>query len=237
MPASLDPATPVGRLVMERPSRVRVLERFGVDYCCGGSRTLAEACAAHAGQLAAVLAALEAADGAADPQAEPDYRRWELPRLLDHVVARYHEPLREELPAVAALAERVAQAHGERHPELLRLAAAFAVFREELEQHMLKEEEVFFPTLRDLAAGRRLPRYFGGSLRVPVYVLDGDHRSADRALRFFRQMTDGYTAPADACSSWRALLDRLRALEEDMHRHVHLESELVHPRALELAGD
>lgn len=236
MQSTLAAATPVGRLVADRPSRARVLERFGVDYCCGGRRTLAEACAPCGADPAEVLAALAAADAACDPADEPDYASWDLPRLLDLVVGRHHAYLKAELPALAKLVRRVAQAHGTARPELASLVEAYDLFQQDVEQHMMKEEEVFFPALREIAAGRGLPGFFAGSLRVPVFVLEGDHQRADQAMRHFRRVTCGYTAPPEACSSWRALVERLRELEEDMHRHVHLENELIHPRALELTG-
>lgn len=238
MPAGLDPAQSVGRLVADRPGRARVLERFGVDYCCGGSRTLAEACLPCGARVAEVLAALQDADAAAAArgEAEPDFRAWPLARVVQHVLDVHHAFLCEELPALAALADKVARVHGARHPDLLRLAEAFAVFRVELDEHMLKEEEVFFPAVLEWEQTGRLPAFFGGSLRVPVFVMEGDHRAADRAMRFFRQLTNGYRAPDDACNSWRALTARLQALEEDVHRHVHLETEFIQARALELAG-
>ncbi len=113
---------------------------------------------------------------------------------------------------------------------------AFDLFQQDMEQRILKEEEVFFPALREHAAGRSRPQFFAGSLRVPTYVLEGDHRRADQVMRYFRLVTAGYTAPPEACDAWRSLVGRLREMEEDTHRHVHLENELIHPRALELMG-
>jgi regulator of cell morphogenesis and NO signaling len=229
-------ATPVGRLVLERPGRARTLEKFGVDYCCGGRRSLAEACIPCGADLVVLLAALAEADAAADPGTEPDYAAWDLPRLLDHIVASHHAYLKNELPALDRLVRRVAEKHGAARPELVALVTAFELFCEDMQQHLVKEEQVFFPALRELAAGRPLPKFFAGSLRVPIFVLEGDHRRVDQAMRYFRLVTAGYSAPPEACDAWRAMTARLRELEEDTHRHVHLEHELVHARAVELTG-
>jgi regulator of cell morphogenesis and NO signaling len=224
-------STPVGRLVVERPARAEVFERFGIDYCCQGRLPLDEACERHGVSTAAVLVALAAADAEPPDPTECDARSMDTAALIDRVVAVHHDFLWRELAPLGALAQRVAAAHCTEHPELVRLARAYECFREDMEVHMRKEEDVLFPALRELSSGRALPSLLQGDLHLPLLAMEGDHECAEQSLRYFRKVTGGYLPPADACDAWRALLERLRRLERDLHRHVHLENEILHARA------
>lgn len=227
-------AEPVGRLVAERPSRAEVFERFGIDFCCEGRLSIAEACARAGADAEALLAALAECDLHPAPPAEPDFAGFGLEQLLDRILDTHHAFLHRELKPLGALAHRVAAAHADSHPELGKLARAYDFFREDLEAHLLKEEEVLFPALRELAGARRLPSFFQGDLHVPLLVMEGDHQRAEQSLRFFRSATHGYVAPPQACDAWRDLTARLRALERDLHRHMHVENEVLHPRLREM---
>lgn len=227
-------STPVGRLVVERPARAEVFERFGIDYCCEGRIVLVEACARAGVSTAEVLAALAAADALPPDPTECDARTLDTAALIDRLVGVHHDFLWRELAPLGALAHRVAAAHRAEHPELSRLARAYDCFREDMEVHLRKEEELLFPALRELAGGRALPSMFHGDLHVPLLAMEGDHGRSEQSLRFFRKVTGGYLPPEDACDAWRALLERLRRLERDLHRHVHLENEILHARAREL---
>lgn len=224
-------STPVGRLVAERPGRAEVFERFGIDYCCQGRTPLAEACAQRGLEESAVLRALAEHDALPVDVAAPDYLALSTPQLIDHIIEVHHGFLRRELGPISALAHRVASAHQAAHPELAKLARAFDFMREDLEAHLLKEEEMLFPAMSAHASGGALPAHFAGGLHVPLLVLEGDHVRVEQSLRFFRVLTGGYIAPDDACDAWRTLLVRLLRLERDLHRHVHLENEILHARA------
>jgi len=226
--------TPVGRLVAERPGRSEVFERFGIDYCCQGRTPLGEACSARGLDEGAVMLALAEADAQPVSPDEPDYGSMTTAQLIDHIVQVHHGFLWQELAPLSVLAHRVAAAHKDAHPELTKLAQAYDFLREDIEAHMKKEEEMLFPALRELSSGRTLPHFFQGDLHVPLLVLEGDHERVEQSLRFFRTTTGGYVAPADACEAWRALLVRLHRMERDLHRHVHLENEILHQRAREL---
>lgn len=230
------PGAPVGRLVAERPARAAVFERFGIDYCCEGRASLGEACSRRGAEVEEVLRALASCDAQPPRADEPRWAEWTLERLLDHVLERHHAFLRRELGPLGALAHRVAGAHAAAHPEMATLAKAFDFLREDLEAHLAKEEEILFPALRALERGGRLPGFFADGLNVPLLVMEGDHQRVEQSLRYFRTVTHDYLAPEDACDAWRALAGRLLDLERDLHRHVHLENEVIHVRARELAA-
>ena len=221
----------VGQLVAERPSRARVFEKFGIDYCCGGRKLLEQACRDRAVDVKAVLDELRRNDERRAP--ERDWAALGLTRLADHIEQTHHGYLRQELPRLDFLTHKVAAAHGQRHPELVRLRDVFAGFKGDLLNHMQKEELVLFPLCRRLEAGEVAATASGVGLQRPVDVLTDEHDHAGEALAEMRRLTNGFAPPADACNTYRALLDSLKELEADMHQHVHLENNVLFPAALE----
>jgi regulator of cell morphogenesis and NO signaling len=228
--STIDLERTVGELVAERPGRARVFERLGLDYCCGGGKPLVAACADAGLDAAEVAASLERAE-AAPPGEETDWRSVPLGDLCDHIVERHHGYLREELPRLGALMEKVARAHGGAHPELHEVASLLAEVTAELSRHIGIEEGALFPACRRLeetgVSGFE-------TLAAPISVMESDHDAAGDALASMRSLTAGFTPPAGACNSYRALLDGLEALELDLHRHIHEENNVLFPRALAL---
>ena len=230
------PETPtLASLVDEHPHAARVLERHGLDYCCGGAQRLDAACATAGIDPAAVLDAI-AAEAPQDPR--PALWATMSPvELVDHVERTHHRYLDAELPRLAELAAKVRGVHGERHPELVRIHATFTVLQEELEPHLRKEELVLFPLIRRLATSGEPVASPGETLRNPISVMLSEHDLAGELLAELRRLTEGYVAPADACGSYRALYEGLEALEADTHLHVHKENNVLFPavEALEAA--
>lgn len=231
------PTTTVGQLVVERPGRSAVLERLGIDYCCGGKLPLVDACARKGLDPNLVIDAIARSDAESDasPGGE-DPVTLSLAALADHIEDHHHRRLREELPRILRLADKVAAAHGERDPRLLRVREVAAAFAEEMVDHMEKEERVLFPAIRALesgclesAWGRAIP-----SLREPVAAMEAEHEQGGDRLGELRRLTDGFSPPPDACGTYRALLDALAELERDTHRHVHKENSILFPKALAL---
>ena len=213
----------LGELVAERPARARVLERFGLDYCCHGNRTLADAAAAAqldpttvADELLAIVDPSGAEVDALDPAA-----------LVDHILGTHHAYLHEELPLLVALASKVREVHGGRHPELERVAELVTEIRDDLDPHLAKEERVLFPAIHAWLAGERSFPF--GSISNPVRMMMLEHDRAGELLEELRVATDGYTVPLDGCTSYRLLYERLAHLEADTHRHVHLENNVLFP--------
>ena len=219
----IDPSRTVAELVLEQPSRSRVFEELGVDYCCGGKRSLTDACESRGIALHDAVAALESA--ANDPSGERDWTQVPLPELCDHIVSTHHEHLREELPRLDTLLEKVVRAHGEERPELAELRETFTLLRSELEEHMATEEEQLFPLVRS-----------GGPFDAEqVAELEHDHEWAGSALAKLRELSVGYDLDRALCNTHRATLDGLRELELDLHQHIHEENNVLFPRALAAA--
>ena len=229
----------VGELALENPGATRVFEKLGIDYCCGGGQTLEQACqAAHASvnQVADSLAEASRLASAAPParnwQAEP------LSELLAHIQGTHHVYTRDGIARLGPLFDKVCSVHGGNHPELPRLREVFSGLAEELTTHLMKEEVVLFPYILRmeqavLAKTPVLPPPFG-TVRNPVAMMRNEHDGAGNALRQMRQIGNGYTAPPDACISFQTLYQALAAFEADLHRHIHLENNVLFPRAIEM---
>jgi regulator of cell morphogenesis and NO signaling len=216
----------LGELVAEAARRAGVLERWGLDYCCHGQRRLAEACAEAGLDAQAVAAELEQAGTAGAPADHPT----ELVALTDHIEGTHHQYLHAELPLLDALAAKVRDVHGARHPELGEVHRLVAEVRADLEPHLLKEERVLFPAIRALAAG---PGDFPfGTVQNPIRMMGIEHDRCGELLAELRAATGGYAVPDDACPSYRSLYERLAALEADTHRHIHLENNVLFPAAI-----
>lgn len=234
---SIKPTHTVGDLAAERLARIEVFETFGIDYCCGGKTTLAEASERAGCDAAEVIAALEtsdAAQGAAAPEAITDWRAATLTDLTNHLVATHHEFMKRELPRVGGLMDKVVGAHGENHPEIHETATVFGALRLEIEGHLMKEEQVLFPLIQAMETTRVAGNAHCGTVNNPIGVMEREHDSAGDALRRLRELTDDYTTPADGCTTYRALIEGLAAIELDLHEHIHKENNILHPRAAQL---
>lgn len=225
----IDTHSTVGQLVADRPARSRVFQELGIDFCCGGRKTLDQACRSRGLDPQRVLRELLACEDETSRQAVNPVAMT-LGELADHIEQTHHAYLRVELPRLVAMVRKVAAVHGDKHPWMLEIDGVFAGLAAELNSHMLKEEQMVFPLIR--AIERREP---GGDLAVdaPIQVMEHEHDDAGNALARMRQLSDGYTPPADACNTFRAMLDGLRELEADMHQHVHKENNILFPRAIE----
>lgn len=224
----------VAEWVTQVPARARVFERLGIDYCCGGKKRLADVCAARGLSAHAVRDELAATRDERAAAGERDWRDAPLGELCDYIERRFHAALREDLPRLAGLLQRVVKAHGERHPEMREVALVFDAFRDELGAHMMKEERVLFPAIRDLERNRR-PTGCCAALDAPIAAMEHEHENAGRALERMHELTGGYRVPDDGCTTYRVLLDGLATLEREMHEHVHLENNVLFPRAESLA--
>ena len=232
MKTSIGRELTVGEMVVEQPSRARVFEQFGIDYCCGGKIPLAEACATRGTDLDAVLNALRESETVASPDTEKDWSRESMTSLVDHIVATHHAYLREEFPRLTKMTEKVVQVHGERHSELAEVRDVFAALRAELDIHMQKEEEVLFPMIKQLDSGVTGAASLCGTIAAPIRMMEHEHDSAGDALGRLRRLTDDFAIPADACNTYRVMLDGLATLEADLHQHIHKENNILFPKAL-----
>lgn len=224
----------VGQLVARRPEALRVLERYGVDYCCGGDRSVEEACRLAGADPAAVLDDIDRATATSGDSEKTDWLAARLCDLCDHIEQTHHAFLREQLPFLTDLFEKVVTAHGENHPKLVDARETFRELREELEPHMFKEERILFPAVRQTEAANGPIQTPFGSVRNPIAMMENEHAGAGDALRRLRTLTDDYRVPDDACNAYRGLLETLQRLEADLHEHIHKENNILFPRAIEL---
>lgn len=226
----------IGQLVAERPSRSRVFERWGIDYCCGGKKRLEQTCKSLAIDLEAVQQDLED-ESIFETDDRTDWNSVPLPALVSNIVNTHHAYLREALPRLSALTQKVRDAHGKRHPELAPLAEVFSSFREHMEEHAGKEERFLFPYIEALASNEAQPALECGSIANAIQVMEREHEDAGDALDAMRRLTSGYRVPEGACATYRAMLDALAQLEADTHTHVHKENHILFPRAVALEGE
>lgn len=222
--------TPVADIAAALPSSVRVFQRHGVDFCCGGKRPLGQVCTEQGLSFAELAGAIEAA--AAEPAPERDWTGAPLDALIDHIIATYHDPLREELPRLQAMATKVQRVHGAHAAYLARVEQIVTELAADLLAHMHKEELVLFPAIRGIA---NHPGPESLWLAAPISVMEREHDVAGALLAELREITTNYDAPAWACQTFRALFNGLDELERAMHLHVHLENNVLFPRALDTA--
>ena len=226
---------PVGRMVARNPSLASTLESLKIDYCCGGGKSLAEACSDLGLNKADVLNRLE--DVLRRDTETEDATNWldQSPAdLCDHIESTHHAFLRAELPRLQELIAKVVAVHGQGHSELGEVQVVFQELCDELHPHMMKEEQVLFPAIRRMEAAGRALQFPFGSVGNPIHCMEHEHQAAGDALARLRGLTSNYTAPADACTSYRAMLDGLSHLERDLHQHIHKENNILFPRAMQM---
>ena len=222
----------VGQLVTERPARSRVFEQFGIDYCCGGKKPLEVACKQRGLDANTLTSGLIAAS-ALPSAAEPDAAGMSLTQLADHIEQTHHAYLRQALPAIHQMSARVAERHGDTKPRLRELFTVFDALCQELLSHMQKEERILFPIIRRLDAQTdgACPADHCGGINNPITQMEHEHDDAGQALAKMSELTDGFAIPADACKTYTAMLQGMATLEQDMHRHIHKENNVLFPRA------
>jgi regulator of cell morphogenesis and NO signaling len=221
----------VGELVVEQPGRSRIFERFSIDYCWGGKKTLANACKATGASPDAVVDALTDADHGELAGSESDWSSRSMGELIDHIVTKHHAYLRTELTRLSEMGEKVARVHGDRFDWLAECHRVFEAMRDELEQHMMKEEHVLFPMIKQIEVANTAPSFHCGNLQNPISVMEHEHDDAGQALSKMRALSGAFVPPVDACNTFRAWLHGLAELEADLHQHIHEENNILFPRA------
>lgn len=241
MDAKLNKNMAVGDIVVKFPQTRTLLERLGIDYCCGGKVPLNQA-ADQAGVSAdKVLADLTEAVESKEENT-PSLKDWSAAsstELTDHIEQTHHVFMKEQLPRLVGLLDKVIQAHGERHGEMLeRLKHNYTALKTDIELHLAKEEQILFPLIRQMEAfsqGRGpAPEVHCGSIDNPISQMEHEHDVAGQCLAEMRRITSDYSLPGDACPSFAALFDGLDALEKDLHEHIHLENNILFPKAQRL---
>ena len=218
---SITPATTVADLAVQLAGASRVLHRHRLDFCCHGQVSLEQACADAGLDVKRLLEEIEA-----EAKSDPDFEAWNeqsLESLITFILENYHEGHRQELPRLIEMAQKVERVHGEKASCPKGLAAHLAFIQDELEAHMQKEEEVLFPMIN---AGN------GAMAAMPVQVMESEHRDHGRNLEHMRKLAHDFVPPEEACGTWRALYLGVAELERELMNHIHLENNILFPRAL-----
>lgn len=219
---------PVGEIVAGDYRTAQVLRSHGLDFCCGGGRTLEKACASKKIDLEEVVSELAALDMA--DNTEDNYNEWSLDFLTDYIVNNHHSFVRKMLPEISFYAEKVARVHGERDPELLDILQNVRLLRSEMMEHLQKEEEELFPQIKELVTQKKT-----GSVKAAIVeALEEEHDKAGELMAKIEELTNGFNPPENACASYRVLFQNLEGFQEDLHKHVHLENNILFPKALKL---
>lgn len=221
----------IGEIAVTVPSAIRVFEQWQIDYCCHGNRSVPEACATAGVTVEELLEAI------GEPRENDDARDWSsdsLVALQNFIVDTHHVYTRETLETVKQLAEKVASRHGAHHPEMNTVRDLVGELYADLFPHMMKEEQVLFPYVAELEANPDAARPFFGTVQNPIRMMMMEHEAVAGILAALQKATNHYALPEDACISFRALYEQLTALEQDLHRHIHLENNVLFPRAAAL---
>jgi regulator of cell morphogenesis and NO signaling len=231
--------TTVREVAIEVPQSTRLFEKLKIDYCCGGNRSLTEACNSAGVEVDKVLGMLETAIQQVESKnIMTEFQKLPINDLIGHIVETHHVFTKDELARLDLLTKKVIAAHGENHPELRTVGELFDRLSADLMPHMFKEERVLFPYISALAIANaaNTPAPFApfGTVKNPVRMMMMEHDVAGEILREIRKVTSDDTIPSDGCISYRTLYEALEALEKDLHQHIHLENNILFPRAVEL---
>lgn len=231
--------TKVKEIALSNPEARRILEDAGVDYCCGGEKSLHDACLHTDVPTEEILKRLHENTKLASPD-QDNWASASLGSLTQHIREKHHQYVRESIPRVQSKLEKVAAKHGKNHPEIADIQRLFSEIGREMIMHMQKEEQILFPYIdgleRSVNAHRSVEPPFFQTVVNPIQAMMKDHDSAGELLRHIRKASNEYTAPADACTTYKALYQELQEFEADLHQHVHLENNILFPRAVEMEG-
>nr|WP_136526413.1 iron-sulfur cluster repair di-iron protein [Geomonas ferrireducens] len=227
----------VGSVVAKDFRAAEVLEKYGIDFCCGGNVPLAQACREKGIDIEALRGELE--EVATRPQdRSQNYDAWDLPFLADYIKNQHHSYLKENIPTIAAYADKIAQVHGENHPEVVMIAQIFRKVAMDMAQHLKSEEEQLFPAIKRLTelheqgaapAGDEITK-----LKAVLAELGHEHDEVGAAVHEIRRLARNYTVPDDVCNTFMVTYEKLKEFEDDLHKHVHLENNILFPKAAKL---
>ena len=214
-----------------------VFEKYSLDFCCKGNKSLSEACKEKGLNTEKILSELQSGNIVSNEN-NLRFNDWELDFLVDYIINNHHQYVKNSIPVVSGHANKVASVHGKNHPETIELNKIFTVVYKDLKQHLMKEEEILFPYIKYLVKVKNnnsIPeRPYFGTIANPIKMMESEHTSAGDNLFSIRKLTDNYSLPADACTTYTTYYKELKEFEEDLHKHVYLENYILFPKAIEL---
>ncbi len=231
----IDPEMTIGDFVAEDYRTSKVFEKYGIHFCCGGKVSLSAACREKGIDTATMLREIESVKSTPLDRGQ-NYSAWDLSFLADYIVNTHHAWLRENREQIAVYARKVAEVHGPNHPEVIEIAKIFDKIVIDMKGHLREEEEVFFPAVKRISAARKAgeepdTRDFA-VIRVSLKKLDAEHNEIGDAVHAIRGLSKDYAIPADACNTYMVTCRKLREFEDDLHKHVHLENNILFPKAV-----
>jgi regulator of cell morphogenesis and NO signaling len=213
-----------------------IFEEFGLDFCCNGNRSLKSACVEKNVDVQKIVNELSSIS--VNENGSLNVNDWQLDFLVDYIINNHHQYVRRMIPVISLHADKVASVHGTNHPETLKIADLFLAVREELEGHMMKEERILFLQIKQMVLTQKensqffLPTF--GTIQNPIKMMELEHTNAGDAMHQIRELSNNYTHPEDACNTFKALYSELKEFEEDLHKHIHLENNILFPKSIEL---
>lgn len=227
----------IGDLVAQDFRKAEVFRKFGIDFCCGGKKKLHDACLEKGIDVLEVQKQLEQTGGQSTLPSQ-DFASWDAGFLADYIVNTHHRYINQTIPVIFQYTHKVAKVHGSRHPEAIEIADLFLQVTNELNRHMMKEERVLFPFIKKLAEAKKTgtsleaPQF--ATVENPIRMMESEHEEVGLLMDRIRQLSGGYTPPADACTTFRLSYAKLKEFEDDLHHHIHLENNILFKKALEL---
>lgn len=228
----------LGEIASKDLRKAEVFKKYGLDFCCGGKKTVKEACAEKGIDVTKVEQELQTADKNISAGRPLPYNEWSLDFLADYIVNTHHSYVRKNLPDIMEYAQKVMKAHGSRHPELSRIYLLVEDVNAELTAHLIKEEKILFPYIKELVAAKKNTQLLHaanfGSVQNPINMMEHEHEMVGKNLAEIRKLSNNYTLPQDTCASYSLLYRMLDEFENDLHIHIHLENNILFPKAIEL---
>lgn len=230
-------APSIGELVSNDWRKAEVFKKYGIDFCCGGKRTVAEACSKKNIDVSKIESELREVEGRGTTNTH-NFNNWELDFLVDYIVNNHHKYVTSAIPFLDELSIKVARVHGDHHPELIEIEQYTQEVIEELTMHMQKEENILFPYIKKLAEAKKNNESINpppfGTIANPINMMEAEHTSAGSAMESIEDLSSRFTPPHDACMSYRVLFAKLQEFQSDLHQHIHLENNILFPKALKL---
>jgi regulator of cell morphogenesis and NO signaling len=227
----------IGEIVADDYRTAKVFENHEIDFCCGGKVALRAACMEKGIDLAEITRALDAVKSEPVERSQ-NYASWELPFLADYIINAHHNYIRENTSQLAAYAHKIAEVHGEHHPEVIKIASIFDGIAKDLAAHLREEEEIFFPAIKRVHAARKegmAPEEKDiETIRDSIMKLSQEHEEVGEAIHAIRSLAKDYAIPEDVCNTFVVTYQKFREFEDDLHKHVHLENNILFPKASDL---
>ncbi len=226
----------VAEIVTENIKTAHIFKKYGIDFCCGGSITIEEACSKKGVDYTLLEKELVTVDMVVDQ--EHDYNKWDLHFLIDHIINVHHKYVEESIPLLLQYANKVAKVHGHHYVEVVEINSLFHEVAQELSAHMNKEELILFPYIKQLVKaekeGSTLSRPHFGTVNNPIQMMEYEHENVGDIFKSIAKLSNDYSPPDEACNTFRALYAKLEEFEQDLHKHIHLENNILHPKAIAL---